>query len=93
MNLETKRNETKINEEKDANDKSINVGKTTKIEIYDYSGRKLNLSVCKEDIIIMKYIGDLTKELDIDNAKAMSDSGVDVFNASDGFFNDICNAW
>ena len=54
LNLETKRNETKINEGKDANDDSIDVGKTTKIEIYDYSGRKLNLSVCKEDIIIME---------------------------------------
>ena len=57
LNSETKRNETKINEEKDANDNSIDVGKTTSIEIYDYSGRKLNLSVCQEDITIMKYIG------------------------------------
>ena len=76
LNSETKRNETKINEEKDADDDSIDVGKTTRIEIYDYSGRKLNLSVCKEDIIIMKYIGDLTKELDIDNAMAMDERGV-----------------
>ena len=93
LNLEKKRNETKINEEKSTNDKSIDVGKSTQIEIYDYSGRRLNLSVCKEDIIIMKYIGDLTEELDIDTAMAMAESGVDVFNASDGFFNDICHEY
>ena len=93
LNLETKRNETKINEEKSSNDKSINVGKSTQIEIYDYSGRKLNLSVCKEDITIMKYIGDLTKELDINNAISMAESGVDVFNASDEFFNNICHEY
>ena len=93
LNLEIKRNETKINEEKNANDDSIEVGKSTLIEIYDYSGRKLNLSVCKEDITIMKYIGDLTKELDINTAKDMAKSGVDVFNASDEFFNNLCHEY
>ena len=89
MNLEII--EDKINENKRNldNDKSFNLGKSTQIEIYDNSGRKLNLSICKEDIKIMKYIGDI-KKLDIITAKALSTKGIDVFNAADDFFNDLC---
>ena len=37
----------------------------------------------------MKYIGD-TEKLDIQSAKILSNQGIDVFNAADDFFNDIC---
>jgi hypothetical protein len=37
----------------------------------------------------MKYIGDV-KELDIQSAKNLASQGIDVFNANDKFFNDIC---
>ena len=84
MNMESK----KTNEK--SNDNSFNLGKNNQIEIYDISGKKLELSVCKEDIKIMKYLGDVGEELDIDSAKSFADSGVDVFNASDEFFNDLC---
>ena len=41
----------------------------------------------------MKYIGDLKEELDIDNAMSMAESGIDVFNASDEFFNNLCHEY
>ena len=93
LNMESKRNETKINEENNRNDNSFDVGKNSQIEIYDNTGRKLNLSVCKENIKIMKYIGDLKEELNIESAMSFADSGIDVFNARDEFFNNICHEY
>ena len=87
LSMESKKNETK-KEEKD-NDNSFNLGKNVQIEIYDMSGRKLNLSVCDKDITVMKYIGDI-KELDIESAMNLADKGIDVFNPNDNYFNDIC---
>ena len=84
LNMESKYNKT------GKTDNSIDIGKNNQIEIYDYSGRKLNLSVCKEDIKIMKYIGDI-EEINIQSAINLADQGIDVFNASDKFFNDICH--
>ena len=52
-------------------------------------GRKLNLAVCKEDIKVMKYIGDV-KEINFPSAISLSEQGIDVFNSKDKFFNDIC---
>ena len=40
----------------------------------------------------MKYIGDV-EQLDIDSAKSLSSQGIDVFNANDDFFNDICHKY
>ena len=88
LNIESKRNETKKSEEK--NDNSFNLGKNIEIEIYDKLGRKLDLSICNQDIKVMKYIGDVG-ELDIHSAKNLASQGIDVFNANDGFFNDICH--
>ena len=63
--METKNNET------EANDNSLNIGKNTQIELYDYRGRKLNLSICNEVIKKMKYIGDV-EELNIQSAMNFS---------------------
>ena len=60
LNMESKRNESKTNTEN--NNNAFDIGKSSQIEIYDKSGRKLELSVCKEDIKILKYIGDLKEE-------------------------------
>ena len=38
----------------------------------------------------MKYIGDVEK-LNMESAKDFSTQGIDVFNAKDNFFNDICH--
>ena len=74
------------------NEKSFNLGKDSQIEIYDMSGRELDLSICKEDIKVIKYIGDI-KELDFQSAKSYSKQGIDVFNAGDPFFSDICHPY
>ena len=63
------------------------------MEIYDNSGNKLNLSVCHENIKVLKYIGDVEDELNINSAKDYSDKGIDVFNPQDNFFNDICHPY
>jgi hypothetical protein len=59
MNMEITNDKIKKNESDSNDDKSFILGKSTQLEVYDYSGRKLNLSVCKEDIRIMKYLGDI----------------------------------
>ena len=38
----------------------------------------------------MKYIGD-AEELNIESAVSFSEQGIDIFNANDDFFNDICH--
>ena len=93
LNMETKKDESQKNESINNDDKSFNLGKNTQLEIYDYSGRKLNLSVCKEDIKVIKYIGDVEGQLDMDSAKVLSTQGIDVFNENDEFFNDICHQY
>ena len=52
-------------------------------------GAELDISVCKEEITLMKYIGDI-EELVIQTAINFSKQGIDVFNPGDDFFNDIC---
>ena len=89
--MESKRNESKTNTESKNN--AFDIGKSSQIEIYDNSGRKLELSVCKEDIKILKYIGDLKEELNIDTAMNLAESGVDIFDATDEFFNNICHEY
>ena len=61
LNMEIKNDENQNVEINNDEDKSFNLGKNTQIEIYDYSGRKLDLSVCNEGIKIMKFIGDADK--------------------------------
>ena len=85
LNLESKKNQT----EETNNDDFFDLGKNNILELYDFSGNKLNLSVCHENIKIMKYIGDV-EELDIQSAMDLSNQGIDVFNAKDKFFNDLC---
>ena len=91
LNMESKRDESKINTENDNN--AIEIGKSSQIEIYDNSGRKLELTVCKDDIKILKYIGDLKDELYIDTAMNLAESGVDIFDSTDDFFNNICHEY
>ena len=39
----------------------------------------------------MKYLGDVKEELNLDSAQSLSNQGIDVFNAQDSFFNDLCH--
>ena len=46
----------------------------------------------------MKYLGDINSlnklnKIDINKAKILSEQDIDVFNAADPFFNDICNVY
>ena len=90
LNIESKNLENKTRKiNTDYN--SFYLGKNNQIEIFDNSGKKLNLSVCDKNIKLMKYFGDIDKvELDIQTAKILSNKGIDVFNPKDDFFNDIC---
>ena len=87
INMESKKTDEK------SDDGFFDLGKKNQIEIYDLSGNKLNLSVCKEDIKLMKYLGDVCEELDINKAKSFADSGIDIFNVNDEFFNDLCHKY
>ena len=89
LNIELKNDESRENENNIEENKSPNLNKITQVEIYDYSGRQLNISVCKEDLKVMKYIGDID-EINIESAKSLSKQGIDLFNPQDSFFNDIC---
>ena len=88
VSMETKINKTDENENN--NDNSFNLGKNMNLEIYDFSGNKLNLSICQENIKVMKYIGDVVEELNIQSAIDLAHQGIDVFNTKDKFFNDLC---
>ena len=90
VNMETKRNTNKNDIENNNNENSFDIGKNVQFEIYDSSGNKLDLSVCKEDIKILQFIKDVN-ELNIQEAIKLADKGIDVFNASDDYFNDICH--
>ena len=80
-----------IENKKQSYDNSFNLGKKNIIEIFDNSGKRLNLSVCNKNIKIMKYIGDIAQgELDIDSAIHLANIGIDVFNPKDDCFNNIC---
>ena len=75
---------------KNKNNDLINLGKDIEIIIYDKSGNKLDLSNCKnEKISLMKYIGDI-QYIDFYELIDLSQKGIDIFNESDPFFNDIC---
>jgi len=91
LNIESKNERNKKNESN--GDKSFNLGKNIQLEVFDFSGRKLDLSVCKEDIKVMKYIGDVAEELNIQSAMDLAEKGIDVFNAADAFFNDLCHQY
>ena len=90
VNMESRKNQSKNNNENNNNDNSVDIGKNIQIEIYDSSGKHLNLSVCNEDIKILQYIKDVN-ELNIQTAIKLADKGIDVFNANDDYFNDICH--
>ena len=60
------------------------------LEVYDNIGQKLDLSFCQSKIKVTKNL-ESVEGLDIQTAKEFSKQGIDVFNAEDKFFNDICH--
>ena len=88
VEIETKENKEK-NKNLDIDQESIDLGKNVELAVYDYNGNKLNMGLCEEEIVVMKYIGDL-KDIDINKALELAKQGIDIFNAKDSFFNDFC---
>ena len=86
--------ETKEDKEKNKNlDRAkdcIDLGKNVKVSICDYAGNILDMSLCDNDITVMKYVGDVD-DIDINTAMEYAEQGIDVFNTQDAFFNDRCS--
>ena len=80
----------KKNESK--NEDSFHLGINILLNIFDISGRKLDLSFCDNLLKITHDISEL-KEIDIQSAMKYAKQGIDVFNASDDFFNDLCHPY
>ena len=89
VEIETKEDKEK-NQNLDKDKDCIDLGKNVQVSICDRTGRKLDMSFCDQDIKVMKLISDL-EDLDISAAMEYAELGIDVFNAKDGFFNDICH--
>ena len=89
IEIETKEDKEKskdLDYEKDC----IDLGKNVKVSICDKDGNILDMSVCHNEITVMKFVGDVD-EIDVSTAMDYADQGIDVFNAQDSFFNDRCN--
>ena len=71
---------------------SLNIGKKTLFNIFDSSGRKLDISLCEENIKLTHNISDII-EIDLINAESFSKQNIDVFNSNDRFFNDLCHPY
>ena len=78
-----------LNKESNNNNENSTLNNNNEIEVYDFSGRKLNLSICQEEITLIKYIGGM-EELNIETAMDYAELGIDIYNASFEFFNDLC---
>ena len=82
--------ETEFKEDKISDDKnSIDLGNNIKITISDKNGKILDMSLCDNDINVLKYIGDNNK-VNLNNAKEFDEMGIGIFNPSDDFFNNKC---
>ena len=62
------------------------------LNIFDISGMQLDLSFCQSYIRITHNISNFN-EINIKSAKNFAKQGIDVFNASDSFFNDLCHPY
>ena len=58
--------------------------------IYDYNGKKLDLSLCKGILITVNSPIIDVNSIDLDIANDLAHQGIGVFNLNDTFFNDIC---
>ena len=90
LNIESMKTKNKTNESNI--DNSFNLRKNVQVEIYDHSGRQLDLSVCKEDIKVLMNLANV-EELNIQSSQKFSEQGIDVFNPTDNFFNDLCHKY
>ena len=72
------------------NDKSL--VNQVEYQVYDDNKNLLDLSLCNDTNIKIFYsLKD--KSLDINSISSFKDSGIDIFNINDSFFNDICQSY
>ena len=62
-------------------------------QIYDDNKKLLDLSVCDNIDIKVTYACKEDKIEEIESANYFKDMGIDIFNISDDFFNDICHPY
>lgn len=91
VEIETKEDKEK-NKYLDKSKDTIDLGKNVQVSILDRTGRRLDMSYCDEEIKVMKIVSDL-EDIDFDSAMDYADQNIDVFNAQDNFFNDICHPY
>ena len=84
---------TQTTSQKNESDKN-NVGqsslsKNNQLEVFDKAGNELDLTVCNEEI---NFIQSLANEgmIDLNMVKIFVNHGIDVFDSSEEFFNDLC---
>ena len=65
--------------------------KKVEYEVYDNNYKKLNLSLCENEIIkISSPIIDKNL-IKFEYGKELKEKGIDIYNSSDEYFNDYCN--
>ena len=74
------------------NNKDASLVNQVEYQVYDDNKTLLDLSVCN-DVEIQIYYSLKDNSLDIDYISSFKDSGVDILNINDSFFNDICHPY
>ena len=73
-----------------------NKNKNSSVNVYNYgiyleNGTQLNLSICKEEKIIIYSTIANSSLINLEEAKYFYSYGYDIYNESDNFYNDICS--
>ena len=58
--------------------------------VYDENNTRLDLSVCNEETILINYQIKNVSLINLDKLNYYSEIGIDIFNSTGDFFNDIC---
>ena len=73
-----------------SNKNSRSLTNQVEYQVYDEQKRQLDLSLCNNTNIKIFYGIKNNSDLDMSILNSFKDSGVNVFNISDEFFNDVC---
>ena len=74
------------------NNKDASLVNQVEYQVYNDNKTLLDLSVCN-DVEIQIYYSLKDNLIDVDYISSFKDSGVDIFNINDSFFNDICHPY
>ena len=62
-------------------------------QAYDQNINLLDLSICNDVNIQVFYAIKNNSSIDLDSVNSFKESGIDIFNINDSFFNDICHPY